>query len=188
MGAYLKNIRGGKPATRRRSVFQLLVVVLVTVLLPGVASATETGALIRSLLLPGTGQAHEGHYTKAAIFSGAAIISGAGLFVSQVQYNRAVDDFNTAKDSYNSLVAAWQNGGVLSTTFLNADQAKMQSASDSADTRLAWRNFFLGTLIATYTLNVVDILISKPVNPETAMRYTIEANPRRVLLIRSFGF
>lgn len=171
----------------RNVILQLVVVALVGSMMPGMALA-KTSAVIRSLLLPGTGQAHEGHYTKAAVFSGAAIISGAGLFVSQVQYNRAVDDFNSAQDQYNTQLADWQNGGVLSSTLLNTDYAAMQNASDEADTRLKWRNFFLGTLVATYTLNLIDVLVSKPHDPETAMRYTVEANPKRVLLIRSFRF
>jgi Family of unknown function (DUF5683) len=182
-----RHTQGQRPGIIRKAIWQLLVVSLVGALMPGVASA-ERSAVIRSLILPGTGQAHEGHYTKAAIFSGAAIISGAGLFVSQIQYNRAVDDFNSAQDKYNEQIADWQGGEVLSSTFLNSDLEAMQSASDDADTRLKWRNFFLGTLVATYTLNLIDILMSKPHNPETAMRYTVEANPKRVLLVRSFSF
>jgi hypothetical protein len=64
----------------------------------------------------------------------------------------------------------------------------MISASDEADSWLKWRNVFLTTLIATYTINLIDIWISKPHDPETAMRYQLEAGPKSVLLTRSFRF
>jgi hypothetical protein len=156
-------------------------------MIPGQALA-KTSAVIRSLLLPGTGQAHQGHYGKAAAFAGAAIISGTGLLVTQINYNREVDRFDAAKADYNSLVAGWQNGGVLNAAVATASYNTMLGAQDEADSWLKWRNVFLTTLIVTYTVNLVDILISKPHDPETAMRYQVEARPGRVLLTRSFRF
>jgi len=163
------------------------VVVVLAVMIPGHALA-KTSAVIRSILLPGTGQAHQGNYTKAAIFSGAAIISATGLLVTAINYNREVDRFESSKTSYNSLVSTWENGGIINAGVVSRSYNEMLSASDEADTWLQWRNVFLTTLIATYTINLIDVLISKPHDPETALRYQIEASPKRVLLTRSFRF
>jgi hypothetical protein len=161
--------------------------VALAVLIPTQALAKDS-AVIRSLLLPGTGQAHQGNYTKAAIFAGAAIISGAGLLVSQIHYNQAVDKFDAANSTYQSLAAELNSGGIVGVGEIETTYQDMLTASDEADTRLKWRNIFLTTLIATYTLNLIDVWISKPHDPETAMRYGIEANRERVLLVRSFRF
>jgi hypothetical protein len=162
-------------------------VLLLAVMLPNQALA-KTSAVIRSLLLPGTGQAHQGNYTKAAIFSSAAIVSGVGLLATQINYNREVDRFDSAKEGYNSSVTNWQNGGIINAGAVTATYNEMISASDEADSWLKWRNVFLTTLIATYTINLIDIWISKPHDPETAMRYQLEAGPKSVLLTRSFRF
>jgi hypothetical protein len=166
------------------------VVLLLSVMVPGQALA-KTSAVVRSILLPGTGQAHEGHYAKAAVFAGAAIISGAGLLVSQINYNREVDRFDSAKSTYTSFVQEWQNGrvvGAFEVAGATETYNQMLSASDEADAWLKWRNVFLTTLIVTYTVNLIDILVSKPHDPETAMRYQVEAGPSRVLVTRSFRF
>jgi len=44
-----------------------------------IPAMAEKESWARSILLPGSGQAHQGHYTKATIFAGAAIITGTGL-------------------------------------------------------------------------------------------------------------
>ncbi|MCK4774522.1 MAG: hypothetical protein KAT30_07040 [Candidatus Krumholzibacteria bacterium] len=161
--------------------------VLLSAMIPSHAFA-ETSAVIRSILFPGTGQAHQGNYTKASIFAGAAIVSGVGLFVSAINYNRQVDRFESAEANYNSLVTTWENGEIINATVASSSYNEMVGASDSADSWLKWRNVFLTTLAATYAINLIDVLISKPHEPETALRYQIEASPKRVLLTRSFRF
>ena len=89
---------------------------------------------------------------------------------------------------YNALSAQWANGEIVNVVALDTSYEGMTSASSEADTRLQWRNFFLTTLVATYALNLIDVLISKPHDPETAMRYQVEATPKGVLLTRSFRF
>ena len=185
MSRHTRNPEGPGCTTRR--LWTVCAVVLLSVMIPGHALA-KTSAVIRSILLPGTGQAHQGNYTKAGIFAGAAIVSGVGLFTTAINYNREVDRFNAAKEDYNSLVTTWENGGIINAGVASSSYNKMISASDEADSWLKWRNIFLTTLIATYTINLIDVLISKPHDPETALRYQIEASPKRVLLTRSFRF
>lgn len=170
---------------RPRPRFLLGLALMVAVLAPGGAAAKDS-AFIRSLLLPGTGQAHQGNYAKASLFAGVTIISATGAFASQIQYHQAVDQFNASKSTYDALADDLANGGVVSVTDIDDGYAAMTSAQDSADTRLKWRNFFLTTLAVTYTLNVIDVLMSRPHDPETALR--IELHPERVFLSKSFRF
>ena len=179
------NIEQRRPRLRRWAPF--CVALVIAVMIPSQASAVNS-ALWRSLLLPGSGQAHMGNYGRAALFAGAAIISATGLLVSQIQYNQSVDKFDDAKADYEQLYSSWNNGEVVSVSAAGFTYDEMTSAQDEADVRLQTRNIFLGALIVTYTLNLVDVLISKPHDPELAMRYQVDANPRRVLVTRSFGF
>ncbi|HEU4366252.1 MAG TPA: hypothetical protein VFT13_12400, partial [Candidatus Krumholzibacteria bacterium] len=70
-----------------------------------------TGSVVRSLALPGLGQAHDGHYTRATIFATAAIVSWVGLFATQVEYARSVEKYENEKRTYlyyNDQLAAGQ--------------------------------------------------------------------------------
>ncbi len=185
MRARPKTFRRLVNSLRPRPRFLLGPALVAAVLAPGGAAAMDS-ALIRSLLLPGTGQAHQGNYAKASIFAGVTIISATGAFASQIQYDQAVEQFNASKSAYNDLANDLANGGVVSVTDIDDGYAAMTGAQDSADTRLKWRNFFLATLAATYTLNVIDVLMSRPHDPETALR--IEMHPERVFLSKSFRF
>lgn len=171
----------------RRLVFRTLAPVILVALLPVQAMAFDS-ALLRSALLPGAGQAHQGHYKKAALFAGAAIAGWTGLFVTQVHYNQSVDRLDDAVAAQAAIKKRIDAGQLVSIEEIDQNYATMQSAHDEADSRVVWRNSFLIGLTATYVLNVVDILMSTPHDTDTAMRYTIEADQRRVLVTRSFRF
>lgn len=122
-------------------------------------AGTVDSSLLRSLLFPGSGQAHEGHYTRAALFAAGGIIGGVGVFISQVHYNRAVEDYERERAGYAALADKIDDGALVHYEEISSTYSAMQTAYDQADTRYAWRNFFLGTLITAYTLNLVDILM-----------------------------
>ena len=61
------------------------------------SSARAANSVLLSALLPGLGQAQEGHYTKATIFGSAAIISWVGVFASQINYAQSVDKYEDEK-------------------------------------------------------------------------------------------
>lgn len=122
----------------------------------------ESDALVRSILVPGTGQAQQGHYTKAAIFAGAAVVTATGWFLSQVHYNQAVMRFNDLRELYVGYPAQLQGGTVVSYSEIQETYADMQEAYDKSDDRKVWRNLFLGAFLVTYTLNIVDVILSQP--------------------------
>ncbi len=125
------------------------------------ASAADTRAIIRSLLLPGSGQAQQGHYTKAAIFSGAAVVTGVGLVLSQVHYNQAVERFNGLRETYVGYEGNLQEGTVVPYSEITGTYSDMQAAYDDSETRENWRNTFMVAFIVTYAANLVDVILSK---------------------------
>lgn len=165
--------------------------------LAALVAATSTpafafdGAVVRSLLLPGSGQAEKGNYARAAMFASAAIISGAGLLASQLQYNRAVETYNDAKRVYLHYPTTAQNQ-VVSQSEIDATYDAMQTAFDQADSRVVWRNAFLTAFIATYALNVVDVIISKrntgEIESPTTTGMSVEMRGTDVMLVKSFSF
>ncbi|MDH3216037.1 MAG: DUF5683 domain-containing protein, partial [Candidatus Krumholzibacteria bacterium] len=176
-----------RPVTGQKGLFRACVISLLWLAVPAHACAKDA-AFVRSLLLPGAGQAHQGHYTKAAVFAGVAIISTAGLFASQIHYKQAVDRLDNAKGIQTDIQLRLTGGEIVSIDEITGNYSEMQQAHDQADTRLGWRNTFLAALISTYAINLVDVWFSQPHDTETALRYRIEMDQERVLLTRSFRF
>jgi len=164
-----------------------VLVVLVTTM-SGPALAFDS-AIVRSLLLPGSGQAQNGNYTRAALFAGAAIVSGAGLFASQLQYNRALDGYNDARRVYLHYPETLETQTVPQSE-IDATYDFMQKSFDDADARIVWRNAFLTALIATYAVNIVDVIVSEPNTGELgpASGMSVELRGRDVMLMKSFSF
>lgn len=161
---------------------------LVAVCMPGQALAVDNASLWRSLLFPGVGQAHQGHYKKAAIFGGTALLAATGVFLSSVNYTEQANKANAARNEYLYFPTRLANGEIISITEIDETYTRMMDAIEEAEDRFKVRNFFIGALITVYTINVVDILMSKPHDPETAQRIQIEVNRDRVMLTRTFGF
>lgn len=155
--------------------------------IPVRASAFDS-AVVRSLLIPGSGQAHQGHYTRAAVYAGAAVLSGFGIIVSQVYYNEAVDKYDAQRAVYASYAEALDSGGVVSIEDMRSTYAKMQSEYDSAEDRLFWRNAFVTVFVATYAINLVDVLISKPFQPDKAPAVSLEVGPGNFRVTKAFRF
>jgi hypothetical protein len=176
------------PALRRGRVraWQCLVV-LGSLLIPVQASGIES-AVVRSLLIPGLGQAHKGHYTRASILAGATVLSGFGILVSQVAYNETVDKYDNARGLYASYEETLASGGVVSIVDLENTYANMQSEHDTADKRLMWRNVFLTAFIATYAINIVDVLISKPYEADAGQTLRLEVGPGNLRVTKTFRF
>jgi hypothetical protein len=116
----------------------------------------------RSILVPGSGQAHEGHYGKAAVFAGAAIVTGVGWFLSQVHYSQAVTRYNDLRALYTGYPAELQSGTVVPGSTIEDTYNDMQEAWDTSEDRQVWRNVFMVSFLAVYTVNLIDILMSEP--------------------------
>jgi len=159
----------------------------VLLLFPTHAFAVDS-AFVRSLLVPGTGQAHQGHYTRSAVFAGAAVLSGFGLLLAQVHYNEAVDKLDEQKRIYASYEETLSEGGVVSIVDLETTYQEMQATHESADERLVWRHAFLIGFAATYAANLIDVLISKPYDGEPDQRLSVEMSPAGLRVTKTFRF
>jgi len=161
--------------------------VLAALFVPVQALAIDS-AFVRSLFIPGLGQAQQGHYTRASILAGAAVVSGFGSIVSHIYYDEAVDKYDSTVGRYESLGRTLAEGGVVSIGELESTYAEMQSLHQSADDRLVWRNVFLSALAATYAINLVDVLLSRPDENEAQTMLRLELGPQYIRVTKGFDF
>jgi len=182
----LHSIRSSRRGASRRSLVKWVAVALLAAF-PARAMAVDS-AFIRSLVIPGSGQAQKGHYTRAAIYGGTAILSGFGLIISEVYYLEAVDKLDTQIDTYAAYQETLDDGGVVSIDDLEETYAQMVADHDTADKRLSWLNGFLIAFSANYSVNLVDVLISKPYEPDHQERLSVEAVPSGLRITKTFRF
>ncbi len=171
----------------RSTVVRLAAVVLLLAVLPTQAFAVDK-ALVRSLLVPGLGQAHQGHYTRAAIYSGLAVFSGFGILLTQVHYNESVDKYNAQRRQYSAYEDDLNNGEIVNIGDLDATYSQMQAEYNSCEDRLKWRNTMVTVFIATYAINLVDVLISKPYKIDEDQQLGLMITPEKVMVTKTIRF
>jgi len=179
--------KSGRPHRSNR--IAAAAVFAVAIMMAAGSVAAETGGLIRSIILPGSGQAHEGHYAKAAILAGAAIGSWVGFFATSINYNRAVESYDSKKELYQSYPAQLDKGSVQYSDITSTYDGMVDAWNLSED-RARNKNIFAVALVATYTLNLVDILISGSDTGEVPSVSSLEVRPTSdgVALVKSFNF
>ncbi len=170
----------------RRSWFRAAAMAVLLVL-PAQAFAVDS-ALVRSLIVPGLGQAQQGHYTRSAVFAGAAVVTGVGVFLSQIYYREAVNKLYADKHTYAAYEETLENDGIVSIDDMEATYESMEANFDSAENRLVWRNAFLIGFAATYAINLVDVLVSKPYDAERETRLSVEMSPAGFKVAKTFRF
>lgn len=169
---------------RRMNIAAAVVAAIVTAA-AGAHAGTVDSSLLRSMLFPGSGQAHRGQYTRAALFAAGGIIGGAGVFITQLHYNRAVETYDREKGAYLEFARMVENGELVRYDEMQSTYAAMEDAWDSAESRLAWRNAFLGLFAAVYALNIADIIL----NPAgTAEPVSMEIEGGGVRLVGTINF
>lgn len=176
---------------KRGKTKRMTAAVVAAVLAASIASpAAATDSVLLSLLLPGLGQAQEGHYGKATAFGGAAILSAVGLFATQVTYAREVQRYENEKRNYLYYQTLIDKGQVVNIDDVNATHKAMQTAWDDSESGSTWRDVFLGALVVTYALNLVDILISEPDTGETKQpaQTSLEWHDDSLRVVRTFRF
>jgi hypothetical protein len=136
------------------------------------------------------GQAHDGHYTRATVFASAAIISWVGLFATQIEYARSVDEYEGERSTYLAYNNQLADGMVVRQSDIESTYNAMQSAYDESDSDEKWRNFFIGALAVTYVVNIVDILVAKPDNGQVPKdpAVSLEWTGEEMRLVRTIRF
>ena len=154
------------------------------------APASAADSLLLSLLLPGLGQAQDGHYAKASIFGSAALISWVGLFATQVNYSSSVTRYENEKRTYLAYQDQLDRGEVVFIGDIQATYDNMTSAFDRAEDEEKTRNLFIGALAVTYALNIVDILLTGEDTGEVEREPNVSVEYRRdeLRLVRTIRF
>jgi hypothetical protein len=161
----------------------------VAILLTASSPARAANSILLSAVIPGLGQAQQGHYTKATIFGTAAIASWIGVFASQVNYSRSVDKYEDEKRTYLAYQDQINNGTVVKASDVDATYQAMSDAFNNADDEEKWRNAFVGALVVTYGLNIVDIILSRPDTGEVKEPATsMEIQKDGFRVVRTFSF
>jgi hypothetical protein len=174
----------------RRKTMLVAAVSAATLLLASAPARVSAGtsSVLKSVLLPGLGQAQDGHYGRAAIFASAAVVSWTGFFATQINYSRSAEKYNNEKRIYLSYGEQLADGTVVRQEDIETTYAEMQSAFDQADTDQTRRNLFIGALAVTYAVNIVDILRSKPDTGEREPRMSVEWRGDGFRLVRTVRF
>lgn len=154
------------------------------------APAAAADSLLLSLLLPGLGQAQDGHYAKASLFGSAAIISWVGLFATQINYSSSVTRYENEKRTYLAYQDQLDRDEVVYIGDINATYDNMTSAYDRAEDQEQTRNIFIGALAVTYALNIVDILLTGEDTGEVEREPDVSVEWRRdeLRLVRTIRF
>ena len=154
------------------------------------APARADGSLIWALLIPGLGQAQDGHYGKASILGTAGLLSWTGLFATQVNYSRTVEQYENQKRIYLAYQDQLDRGETVYIGDINDTYAQMSTAYSDAEDDEKWRNVFVGALIVTYALNTVDIFLSREDTGEVQREQetSLEWRNDEIRLVRTVRF
>jgi hypothetical protein len=154
------------------------------------APAFADGSLVWALLIPGLGQAQSGHYSKASLLGTAGLISWTGLFATQVNYARTVEQYENQKRIYLGYQDLLDSGQTVYIGDVNDTYAQMSTAYSDAEDDEKWRNVFVGALIVTYALNTVDILLSREDTGEVQREpdTSLELGKDELRLVRTIRF
>jgi len=121
-----------------------------------------------STLVPGWGQVRAGHYGRGALFMSGELVALTTLAIADIQYNRAVEQYDRAKASY------------LHATYIEdaaGEYALMHERWDSANDLYGIRQTALYAAIGIWAVNVVDMIFFGP-----------EGEPLLSISARSDGF
>jgi hypothetical protein len=125
-----------------------LAAMLVAAALAGAAADASAGEnLWYSVFFPGWGQTRAGHYGRAALFAGGEVVSLVALAISDVQYDRAVEQYDRARAAY--LGATYIGDAV-------EQYGVMREKWDDAESLHRYRRVAIGAAVGVWVVNIVD--------------------------------
>ena len=151
-----------------------LALLLVLALLPADVLAGEE--IVYSVLYPGLGQLRSGQYGRGILFSGGELLSLIGLFISDLQYSRAAEEYTSARAAY-----------FASDYIGDADYYfdRMNKKWDDAERLNNYRNAFLGAAVGIWVVNIIDIAVGND-REEPVLSMTVGDGV--VFLTKGFAF
>jgi len=154
----------------------MLVSIILILLTASVAPAAERGDVWYSILFPGLGQIKTGRYGRGSLLLSAEMLSLTALVISNVEYDRAVEQYDRAR-------ALYLNADYIGDARYNYDV--MQQKWDDADRLDTYRKVFLGTAVGVWVLGAVDMLWGG--DPEN-MPVSLEYKGKSFMVTKTFSF
>ena len=154
----------------------ILAVIVILVFSTSSLQASGGEGVWYSVLFPGWGQIREGRYGRGALLAGAEIISLTSLVVTNIQYNRRVEQYDRAKAYY---LAADYIGDACENYDL------MHERWDDAERLDKYRKVLVGAAVSVWAIGVLDMLWGRDVEPPPI---SLEIGKEGFLVTRTFSF
>ncbi len=106
-----------------------------------------------SAMVPGWGQVRAGHYGRGALFMSGELVALTTLVIADIQYNRAVEQYDRARASY--LHATYIGDAV-------GEHTIMHERWNSAEDLNGLRRTMLYAAVGIWAVNVVDMILFDP--------------------------
>ncbi|MDF1543902.1 MAG: PEGA domain-containing protein [bacterium] len=116
------------------------------------APKTRFKAAVRSILIPGWGQRYFEKKKRGALYTTLAVVSVAGYFLSDADFDDKFEDYELKLAEYDSLAS----NGTLSE--LRALKPKLDEAQNDAYDAENVRRVAIGSVIAVWSINLLDAL------------------------------
>jgi len=155
---------------------KVIILIVLAMTVSSAANAADTENLYYSMLFPGWGQIRSGHYGKGALLMGAELVSLVSIVITQVQYNRAVEQYDKAKSLY---LRADYIGDAVDNYNL------MLSKWDDAERLYGYRKALIGAAVGVYLINIVDMAFF---SDEDRTPLAISVNEGGFLVTTGFSF
>ena len=131
-----------------RRIVPFLLVIALSVLASTEARGGEN--VWYSAMVPGWGQVRAGHYGRGGLFMSGELVALTTLVIADIQYDRAVEQYDRAKASY--LNATYIGDAVY-------EYALMHERWNSAEDLNGLRQTALYAAIGIWAVSVVDMII-----------------------------
>jgi len=129
-----------------------------------------------SVFVPGWGQVRAGHYGRGSLFLGAELVSLSTLAMSEIQYNRAVEQYDRAKASY--LHATYIEDAVQYYDLMHENW-------DEAEGLDGYRKAAVAAAVGVWAVNILDMILF---DEKEGPLLSFEAKPGRFLVTGSLSF
>ena len=153
-------------------------VLVVVVLLFSASSLQAAGGegIWYSVLFPGWGQIRSGRYVRGSLLVSLELISLTSLVVANIQYNRAVEQYDRAKTNY--LKASYVGDAYQSYN-------QMHEKWDDAERLNKYRKVLAGAALGVWAIGIADMLWGKDTEPPNL---SLEVRGEDFLITKTFSF
>jgi len=137
---------------------------------------TSGKALLKSIIVPGLGQAYQEKHTRGWLYPALFVTGVAGSFAILNSYNTAVDDYNSIRDQY---AAAYSNDKI------NSLREEMYKAYDRVESKENIRDLVFITTGIVWLVNAFDTILLPPKFKKN-ISISIKSTPNKIVLCHSF--